>query len=176
MPIKEVIRVQSPVTGSQADSCLSFLKSSVMDNSFKLCCSCISYTTISWSNTVASWDQWNFNIFWLQVPKELIPDSQNQNYFWIHWSKCCAAVGKAAWTAHFSRWVQGSSKMLHKATGKLAAIIKHAHSETICTVRLFTVDMPVLLFLLFAFCPQNTAFLEAIDQTSLFSDLHYWGK
>lgn len=66
--------------------------------------------------------------------------------------------------------------MLQKASGKLAAIIKHAHSETTCTVRLFTTDIPVLLFLLFAFCPQNTAFLEVIYQPSFFSDFHYWGK
>lgn len=57
--------------------------------------------------------------------------------------------------------------VLQKATGKLAAKIKHAYAEITSTVTLFTTRIPVVLFLLLAFCPQNAAFFEIFF---LFSD------
>lgn len=57
--------------------------------------------------------------------------------------------------------------VLQKATGKLAAKIKHAYAEITSTVTLFTTRIPVVLFLLLAFCPQNAAVFEIFF---LFSD------
>lgn len=63
--------------------------------------------------------------------------------------------------------------MLQKATGNLAAIIKHAHSETTCTVKLFTIDIPMLPFVCFLSSKYSISGRNS-SKPSLFWDFHYW--